>query len=376
MPRGDETYIGLMSGTSLDAVDAVLVRFSELPEHRVEMLASHEHPFPAKLQTELQTIIESPHNVDLDKLGKLDRELGLLYAEAVNTLLMKSAVDRSMIAAIGNHGQTIRHSPDSQPAFTLQLGDAATIAAECGIPTIGQFRNADIALGGQGAPLVPAFHRWAFGRGESTSIAVNIGGIANITVLSPSAQLSGFDTGPGNTLLDSWYRAHHPGQAFDRDGEWGASGKVIPALLNKMLADPYFARPAPKSTGREYFNLPWLRSQPGIAAAANEDVQATLVELTAATIASAIKNRIAQGNIWVCGGGARNACLMQRIKHHLPGIEVANTEALGIAPEWVEAVAFAWLARARLRGEATGIPSVTGARSAGVLGCLHLPPEA
>ena len=376
MPKGDETYIGLMSGTSLDAVDAVLVRFSELPEHRVEMFASHEHPFPAKLQTELQTVIESPHNVDLDTLGKLDRELGLLYAQAVNALLKKSGFDRSQIAAIGNHGQTIRHSPDSQPPFTMQLGDAATIAAECGIPTAGQFRNADIALGGQGAPLVPAFHRWAFARSEATSVIVNIGGIANITVLNPSAPLSGFDTGPGNTLLDSWHRAHQQGQAFDRNGAWAASGKVAPALLNKMLADPYFARPAPKSTGREYFNLDWLRSQLGSSAAMSEDIQATLVELTAATIANSIKNCMAQGQIWLCGGGARNSYMTQRIRHHLPGIKVASTEALGIAPEWVEAVAFAWLARARLRGEATGVPSVTGARSAGVLGSLHLPPEA
>jgi anhydro-N-acetylmuramic acid kinase len=194
-------------------------------------------------------------------------------------------------------------------------------------------------------------------------------------VLNPSAPLSGFDTGPGNTLLDSWHRAHQQGEAFDRDGAWAASGKVLPALLSKMLADPYFARPAPKSTGREYFNVGWLRSQLGSASATSEDIQATLVELTAVTIANSIRTCMVQGQIWLCGGGAHNAYMTQRIRHHLRGFKVASTEALGIAPEWVEAVAFAWLARARLRGEAAGIPSVTGARSAGVLGSLHLPPE-
>ncbi len=375
MVKSNETFIGLMSGTSLDAVDTVMVRFSEQPSHKVVLLATREHPFPPKLQAELQTLIESPHAVDLDKLGSMDRQLGMLYAEAVNALLEETTVDRNQITAIGNHGQTIRHSPDSHPAFTMQIGDTATIAAECGITTVGQFRNADIALGGQGAPLVPAFHRWAFSDTDKTSIVVNIGGIANISVLEPDESLFGFDTGPGNTLLDSWYRKHH-GQGFDHHGRWAASGKVIAALLEKMLADPYFMRAAPKSTGREYFNLRWLNSLMSGMPIAPEDIQATLAELTAASIAKAISKYVANGNVWICGGGVQNADLIQRIKNHLPNCTIASTETLGIAPEWVEAVAFAWLARARLRNEAVGIPSVTGARASAVLGSIHLPPRA
>ena len=371
----NELYVGLMSGTSLDAVDTVLVRFSEHPSHTVELLASREHPFPANLQAELHDIIEAPHNVGLDRLGTLDRQLGMLYAEAVNALLEESGTTRQQIAAIGNHGQTIRHSPDTQPAFTLQIGDAATIAAECGIPTVGQFRNADIALGGQGAPLVPAFHQWAFSNPANTSVVVNIGGIANISILRPSSPPEGFDTGPGNTLMDSWFREHHE-RPFDCNGAWAASGNVLPVLLDKMLADPFFRRPAPKSTGREHFNLRWLHSIIDKAPAAAADIQATLAELSAASIAAGIKSRMPQGNVWLCGGGAQNNHLMQRIISNLPGYKVASTAVLGIAPDWVEAIAFAWLARARLHGEATGIPSVTGARARAVLGSVHLPPEA
>jgi anhydro-N-acetylmuramic acid kinase len=372
----NETYVGLMSGTSLDAVDTVLVQFSEHPSHTAELLAAREHPFPPQLQAELQAVIEAPDNVGLDTLGTLDRQLGMLYAEAVNTLLKQAGLNRQQIAAIGNHGQTIRHSPDTRPAFTLQIGDAATIAAECGIPTVGQFRNADIALGGQGAPLVPAFHEWAFSDPAKTSIVANIGGIANISVLRPSRPPEGFDTGPGNTLMDSWFHEHHE-QCFDLNGDWAASGTVLPALLDKMLADPFFSRPAPKSTGREHFNLGWLDSIISCnTAAAPADIQATLAELTASSIAAAIKSRIKEGNVWLCGGGAQNNHLVQRIISHLPGCSVASTAVLGIAPGWVEAVAFAWLARARLHGKAAGIPNVTGARARAILGCVHLPPEA
>lgn len=371
----NEIYVGLMSGTSLDAVDTVLVQFSEHPSHTAELLATREHPFPSQLQAELQAVIEAPDKVGLDKLGTLDRQLGMLYAEAVNKLLNQADIDRRQIAAIGNHGQTIRHSPDTQPAFTLQIGDAATIAAECGIPTVGQFRNADIALGGQGAPLVPAFHEWAFSDPVKTSIVVNIGGIANISVLRPSKPPEGFDTGPGNTLMDTWFHEHHE-QRFDRNGDWAASGTMLPALLDKMLADPFFSRTSPKSTGREHFNRGWLHSIIGNTVAAPSDIQATLAELTAASIAAAINGCVTQGNVWLCGGGAQNNHLAQRIISHLPGCSVASTEALGIAPDWVEAVAFAWLARARLHGEAAGLPSVTGARARAILGCIHLPPKA
>jgi anhydro-N-acetylmuramic acid kinase len=375
MGSSNEIYAGLMSGTSLDAIDTVLVRFLEQPANRVELIAAREHPFPSLLQTELHAVIEAPENVTLDTLGRLDRQLGFTYAEAVKALLLQAGTDSRQITAIGNHGQTIRHSPDTQPAFTWQLGDAATIAAECGIPTVGQFRHADIAQGGQGAPLVPAFHHWAFSDAVARSVVVNIGGIANITVLDKAEPPIGFDTGPGNTLLDCWFRLHQA-QRFDHAGNWAASGAVLPALLDKLLADPFFARAAPKSTGREYFNLDWLHSRRGDSPGAPQDVQATLSELSAATIALAIEQHMRRGNVWICGGGARNTDLLQRIIRRLPGCKVASTAALGIDPDWVEAIAFAWLARARIHGLAAGIPAATGARKAAKLGCIHLPPEA
>jgi anhydro-N-acetylmuramic acid kinase len=303
----------------------------------------------------------------------LDRSLGLLYADAVNALLRESAVDPRDIKAIGNHGQTIRHRPDATPAFTLQIGDAATLANTCGIATVADFRSADIALGGQGAPLAPAFHQWAFARDDQPGFVVNIGGIANITVLQPGTPVTGFDTGPGNTLLDAWCRQHR-NMRFDADGCWANSGKVITKLLGAMLADPYFAKPAPKSTGREYFNGAWLAhslAKTGVAEPA--DIQATLAELTAHTIASAIKLHAASGSVWLCGGGALNADLLDRIRSNLPSFEVETTASLGIPPAWVEAAAFAWLARERLRDSAINIASVTGARASGILGSINLP---
>jgi len=373
MPSKNELFVGLMSGTSLDAIDAALVSFNEQPSRRVELVATHEHPFPADIRTALHEIIESPHAVDLDQLGQLDRGLGLLYADAVNTLLHDSAIDAESVSAIGNHGQTIRHRPDTTPAFTLQIGDAATIANGCKITTVSDFRSADVALGGQGAPLAPAFHQWAFADDDRPGFVVNIGGLANITVLRPGAPLIGFDTGPGNTLMDGWC-AEHQGENFDRGGRWASGGTVIESLLEALLADPYFAKPAPKSTGREYFNTAWLASLLNKTKAVNaRDIQTTLAELTAQSIAISITQHADSGAVWLCGGGALNTDLTDRIKTHLPAFELATTAELGIPPEWVEAVAFAWLARERLHGAAAGIPSVTGASASGILGSINLP---
>jgi anhydro-N-acetylmuramic acid kinase len=375
MSSENELFIGLMSGTSIDAIDAALVRFSDEPSRRVELLATHEHPFPSDTRAALIQLIESPHVVDLDQLGQLDRSLGLLYADAVNTLLRKSNVNAENISAIGNHGQTIRHRPDATPPFTLQIGDAATIANTCGIATVADFRSADVALGGQGAPLAPAFHQWAFTDNTQPGFVVNIGGHANVTVLRPGKPLIGFDTGPGNTLLDAWCMLHQKAN-FDADGRWASSGQVDEKLLEILLADPYFAKSAPKSTGREHFNPTWLTSKLAETESTDvADVQATLAELTAQSIAAAINDYAKSGNVWLCGGGALNADLITRIKAQLPLFEVASTAALGIPPAWVEAVAFAWLARERMRMSATGIPSVTGARASGVQGSISLPPE-
>ncbi len=368
-----EHFIGLMSGTSLDGIDAVLVRFDEARKSAA-LVATHEHSFPGELHRDLQQLIDKPDVTTLDRVGQAHRELGLLYAEAVTSLLNKASMSADDIKAIGCHGQTVRHQPDTQPAFTMQLGDGATIANISNITTINDFRSADIALGGQGAPLAPAFHEWAFASPETASMVVNIGGIANVTLLQPENPLTGFDTGPGNTLMDAWC-ARHQGTDYDTNGDWARSGICNSELLQKFLADPYFSRQPPKSTGREFFNLDWLELQLADGNYPAPDVQATLAELTVASIATAgVTAQIK--NIWLCGGGALNGYLVERLTQLLDGTSVQTTAALGIPPEWVEAVAFAWLARARLQGLPAGQPSVTGASHAALLGAVHLPPDA
>jgi len=376
MPNNHDLYVGLMSGTSLDAIDAALLRFTDIPP-AVEILATHELPFPAELRDKLQTFIESSDSVNLDDLGQLHRSLGLSYAAAVKQLLEKAHIDAGQITAIGNHGQTIRHRPDATPAFTLQIGDGATIANECGIATVADFRSADIALGGQGAPLAPVFHSWAFGNSPKATAVVNIGGIANASIMRPGSDVLGFDTGPGNTLLDAWYSRHH-GTGFDHDGAWASKGTVVEPLLEAMLQDAFFSQPSPKSTGREYFHASWLDNhlERFNASTDSVDIQATLSELTARSIATDIASHLQSGPVYLCGGGAYNSDLVTRIRSHLPNHNVESTDILGIPPEWVEAAAFAWLARMRMHGRPVATPSITGARSAAVLGSVYLPPEA
>jgi anhydro-N-acetylmuramic acid kinase len=375
MPGTNNLFIGLMSGTSVDAIDAVLVRFKDHPAS-TEFLAMLEHPFPDELRDEIHQLIENSRSVDLDQLGSLDRRLGLLYAEAVRNLLTKAGTRPEQVTAIGNHGQTIRHRPDASPPFTMQIGDAATIANTCKITTVADFRSADIALGGQAAPLAPAFHQWVFGSNDAAGAVINIGGIANITVMQPDLPLLGYDTGPGNTLLDAWFRNHNTA-TYDHDGQWAATGSPIETLLGAMLADPYFSLPSPKSTGREYFNSDWLNSHLSACAEILDpaDVQATLTELTAVSIANAVKAHQEDGSVWLCGGGALNPYLRERLAIHLSGITVDTTTTLGIEPDWVEAATFAWLARERLRGNPVGPSTVTGASHSAVLGSIHLPPK-
>ncbi|MDP6436020.1 MAG: anhydro-N-acetylmuramic acid kinase [Gammaproteobacteria bacterium] len=371
MEKPAELYLGLMTGTSLDAVDAALVSFSA---DSCALQATLEYPFPPQLRDRLLTLIESPDEVSLDELGAVERELGLLYAEAVTALLESASTNRGDIVAIGCHGQTVRHRPDATPSFTMQIGDAATLANQTGITTVADFRSADIALGGQGAPLVPPFHQWLVGHKPDTSVVVNIGGIANISVLRPGREPVGFDTGPGNTLLDGWC-ARHTTERFDNEGTWAAGGRVIEGLLNDLLEDPYFRLPPPKSSGREYFNIEWLEQRmTGSDAADPVDVQATLAELTAASISLGVLSQAPEAkNIWLCGGGALNKDLCRRIAVRLPDAKIQTTDAIGLPPAWVEAVAFAWLARARLNLESAGAPSVTGAARPGVLGAVHRP---
>lgn len=372
MARPDELYVGLMSGTSLDGIDAVLIDLSATPA----ILAAETFPLPSDLRADLQALC-TPGADEIERLGRADRRLGTASAQAVDALLKQAGIEAHRIRAIGSHGQTIRHRPivagtpmhgETATAFTLQIGDPATIVELTDITTVADFRRRDIAAGGQGAPLVPTFHRAVFGSGCARAI-VNIGGIANVTGLMAGSATLGFDTGPGNTLLDAWIHRHKQ-QAFDRDGAWAGSGSVLPALLDSLLRDPYFALPAPKSTGREYFHLEWLERQ--LPSAAPADVQATLLELTARTIADGVATLpFAVDEIFVCGGGAYNGRLMARLEALLHPRALGSTAQLGIAPEWVEAAAFAWLAQQTLRGLPGNDPAATGARGPRILGAIH-----
>jgi len=368
-PQGSEIYVGLMSGTSLDGVDVAIVDFSEFPPR---VLHCQTRPYPETLDQALRELCQS-QSTSLDALYTLDAELGEHYAAEVNSALDNAALDRSDIIAVGCHGQTIRHSPDTAIPYSVQIGDPNRLAALCGITTVADFRRKDIALGGQAAPLAPAFHQYLFRSEAEERVVINIGGIANITYLAadPEASVLGFDTGPGNTLLDFW-SGQNLGKSFDNGGEWARSGKVINNLLNQMLtSEPYFVLIAPKSTGTEYFNPNWLAPFLRDDYAA-EDVQATLVELTAITLDEAIRGLPALPvNCYICGGGAHNRYLLERIALTLPECGVQTTAALGLDPDHVEAIAFAWLARERINLRGGNIPAVTRAQRTTILGGVY-----
>ena len=361
-----EYYVGLMSGTSLDGVDAVLAEIG--PAGRVQLLHSHYLPYPDALRTRLLAL-HTPQPDEIHLAAIAANELGRLYAEAVKALLDGFASDR--VRAIGCHGQTLRHRPAD--GYTLQIGNAAMLAELTGIAVVADFRSRDIAAGGQGAPLVPAFHAQVLRHPDTHRVIANIGGIANITDLPVNGSVRGWDTGPGNMLLDAWIK-RHSGVHYDRDGAWAASGSVHPGLLATLMGHAYLQLPPPKSSGREQFNLDWLDAGLGSLdeALAPSDVQATLLEFTAMSLADAV-NRECTGahELYVCGGGAHNRALMQRISAHLPGIRVATTATLGIDPDWVEALAFAWLARQTLHHAPGNLPAVTGARGERVLGAIY-----
>lgn len=361
----NELYIGLISGTSMDGIDAALVNFGSSSH---ELLQVHEHAYPDSLRQRLADAQQNTRLTSLADIADLDRQVGELFADAANDLLSGAGVASSDIAAIGSHGQTIRHEPNAAKPFSLQAGDGNVIAARTGITTITDFRSADIALGGQGAPLAPAFHDWQFRDPARNRVILNIGGIANVSFLPAGhAAVSGFDTGPGNTLMDAWYRRHHQGQ-YDRDGAWAAQGRIDDRLLERLLADAYFAARPPKSTGFEYFNLSWLDEKIDETATA-VDVQATLSALTTTTIADAVRGKADE--VLVCGGGVHNATLMRHLRAALPGTAVLSTARAGLNPDWVEAVAFAWLAMRRLHGLPGNLPAVTGASRSTVLGRMH-----
>lgn len=367
-----DLYIGLMSGTSVDGIDAALVDLSkDGPPHLRTALT---HPLPSELRDALLTAGQGAGGLTVDKLGELDHRVGLAFAEATLAVLTAAGIDAESVTAIGSHGQTLHHAPDAQPPFTLQIGDPNLIAARTGITTVADFRRRDIALGGQGAPLVPAFHQALFHSTDENRCVVNIGGIANVTVLPcRGGAVTGFDTGPGNALLDLW-ASEHLGHAFDEGGRWAASATVHQGLLQALSRDPFFRRPPPKSTGRDYFHAGWLHA--GIESLTQAPpparVQRTLCALTAQTIADAVKRfGPGQERVLLCGGGTRNATLREDICAALAPRPVVDTDDFGIASEWIEACAFAWLAMRTLAGLPGNLPSVTGAREAAVLGGIY-----
>ncbi|MGP5063096.1 anhydro-N-acetylmuramic acid kinase [Psychrobacter celer] len=409
----DGLYIGMMSGTSLDGMDAVLCQFasdSENTQQPLQLITSHSQNFPARLREVLLALcqpngtaaltpnFDEPNDLvsELDWFGWASREYSEFASEVINTLLQQADTDSESVLAIGCHGQTVRHRP--QMAVTLQLLDANIIAERTAISVISDFRRRDMAVGGQGAPLVPAFHQALFADPDSTRVLLNLGGIANITVLPASnhtdndhvgndytdsytpdthSHVVGYDTGPANLLLDAW-TALHTDNNYDAGGAWAQSGQVIEPLLNQLLEHPFFTQPHPKSTGREDFNLAWLQDELQTFDQASvytrhssADVQATLTELTAISASAQINKFITtdkNSSVYVCGGGALNDYLMTRLQAHLPHCYVTTTASLGLDPAWVEAVAFAWLARQTLMGETGNLPAVTGAKKGVVLG--------
>jgi anhydro-N-acetylmuramic acid kinase len=367
-----QLYIGIMSGTSLDGVDCALVDFSS---DRCRVIEAVCIPFPTDLRSKLQTIC-SQETVTFDALGTLDIRLAQLYANAVHALLDKTGMLAAAITAIGCHGQTIRHRPplahDSaiQP-YTLQIGDPNTLAELTGITTVADFRRRDIAAGGQGAPLVPAFHAQVMHAPAEHRVILNIGGIANITVLPRAGSVSGFDTGPGNVLIDGWMEQHYQ-QTYDHSGKRASGGRVHAELLQRLLTDPYFEVAPPKSTGREYFNQAWLQKNLRGLSVNPLDALTTLTQLTANSIAAAIQkfaNNTQQ--VLVCGGGAHNTFLQQLLAAQLPNCKIASTETVGLHPDYVEAAAFAWLAKQTLEHKPGNLPSVTGANKAVILGGVY-----
>jgi anhydro-N-acetylmuramic acid kinase len=362
-------FIGLMSGTSVDAVDGVLAAFDgDSPGAPVRTVAFASRPMPAALRAELLAL-QQPGPDELGRAALATVALTDLYAEVALELATRA---ESPVAAIGAHGQTVRHRPEL--GYTLQLIDGARLAERTGLVTVVDLRSADVAAGGQGAPLVPAFHALAFASATRRRAVVNVGGIANVSLLpAGGGTVTGFDTGPGNLLMDGWCE-RHLGAPYDRGGAWAAGGRVDAALLARLRDEPYFALPAPKSTGRDLFTMAWLDARLATLATppAQRDVQATLAELTATTIADACRAFDAQ-EARICGGGARNAHLMSRLAALLAPADVSCTDALGVDPGAVEALAFAWLARERLAGRPANLPAVTGARGPRVLGAVYAP---
>ncbi|MCQ4322694.1 anhydro-N-acetylmuramic acid kinase [Stutzerimonas stutzeri] len=358
-------YIGVMSGTSLDGLDFALIEQNE----RTTLLGTHYEPMPLQLRQDLLDLCVTGPD-ELARAAIAEQAWAELASDGIHKLLGETRIDATTVRAIGSHGQTVRHEP--QRSFTIQIGHPSLLAELTNISVVADFRQRDVAAGGQGAPLVPAFHEALFSDTTRLRAVLNIGGFSNLSLLRPGTATRGFDCGPGNVLLDAWIQ-RHKNQPYDQNGDWASSGDVDVDLLGRLLSDGFFAAQGPKSTGRELFNLPWLDAH--LAAYPNlapKDVQATLLELTARSIAdSLLAAQPGTQDLLVCGGGTHNAALMQRLKSLLPTCQVASTADYGFAPDWIEAMAFAWLAHCCVEGITANRPSVTGARGPRVLGAIY-----
>jgi len=366
-----DIHVGLISGTSMDGIDAVVVDLATRP---VRLLAARTVAFSPDIQTRLDGLRQDPDRFPLAELGRLDALLGEALAAAARDVIDLAGVAVDDIKAIGSHGQTVLHRIEAALPHTLQIGDASRIAETTGIVTASDFRRADVAAGGHGAPLAPLIHEALLASANERRVVVNLGGIANLTRLTPGAPTIGFDTGPANCFLDLWYRRFHQEERFDRDGLWASGGHVDAPWLGQLLEDPYFKLDAPKSTGIEYFSAQWLEARlPSWSEQRPQDIQATLAEFSAAALTDAIQPMTPE-RILLCGGGVQNLDLVERIKRRLPDCPIEPTDAHGLASDQVEAILFAWLSMQRLAGRSVDTRSITGARQPVVLGTLCLPP--
>jgi anhydro-N-acetylmuramic acid kinase len=360
-------YLGLISGTSMDAIDAALVDFDS---KALSIVAVSATAFEPALKSRVASLIDSSDRVALDEIGQIDVAVARAFAQAALHLMRDAGVDAGSVTAIGSHGQTLRHRTDLATPFTWQIGDPNTLAELTGVTVVADFRRRDVAAGGQGAPLLPLFHDHVFRSDSEDRVIVNLGGIANVTILKRDAELSGFDTGPANRLLDAWILLKR-GLDFDENGAWAAAGRCDAALLRQLLDEPYLSLPPPKSTGRELFNMPWLTAELGPRARRPEDVQATLLEYTAATVAVALRRYAPDAALYACGGGAHNAALLAALARCVAPNRVATTASLGLDPDYVEAIAFAWFARRTLASLPSNAANVTGAKGARILGGVY-----
>jgi len=361
-------FVGMLSGTSRDGVDIALVSFAG---DRPQVLEALCLPYPPELAAELKVMIDTGQRPPSQSQERAHDHLGRFFSRAVRQLLIHAGVEASEVTAVGSHGQTVWHDPDGNNPESIQLGNPRLIAEHTGITTVGDFRSGDVHAGGQGAPLAPLLHRALFQPERGVRVVLNLGGIANISVVASDGSITGFDTGPANCMLDAWVQ-HQRGIAFDENGEWSSGGVVDSVLLLELMRDPYFKKPPPKSTGVEHFNLGWLQNRDRASSLDPRDVQATLAQLTASTVASAVMP-FAPADVLVCGGGVHNSDVMRRLRHLLPGCPVSSTEIEGLNPDCVEAVLFAWLARERLARRPQDTRTITGADQPVLLGEIYGP---